>query len=157
DGTTLTQPANWAGDVLPGLADDATISIAGNPTISLASGAFSVHSLTCAEALNISGGTLTIAAASAMPGPLTMIAGTVTGAGALTLSSTFDWSGGTMSGTGTTTLAASCTTTFSGISTLGLNRNFINAGTVNWNSSNLGGFSGPAITFTNNGTFNAAL
>jgi hypothetical protein len=51
DGTTLNQAANWAGDVLPGAADDAVINVAGSPSLLFNSGAFSVHSLACAENL----------------------------------------------------------------------------------------------------------
>ena len=63
DGTTLTQGTNWTGDVLPGGADDAVINVGGTPTIAFSSGTFSVNSLTCAETFNMTGGTLTVAAA----------------------------------------------------------------------------------------------
>ena len=49
DGTTLSQAANWAGDVTPGPADDAVVDIGGTPTIAHASGTFSALSLTIAE------------------------------------------------------------------------------------------------------------
>ncbi len=157
DGTTLNQAANWAGDVLPGASDDAVVNVAGSPTLSMSSGTFGVNSLTCAETFNLSGGTITIAAASAFSGPLSMVAGAITGAGDLNISGTFAWSGGVMSGSGTTTLAASTVTTITGISAIGLNRNIVNAGTLNWNSSQLGGVAGSPITFTNNGTITANL
>src|SRR5205823_5090649 len=96
DGTTLNQAANWAGDVLPGVADDAVINVAGAPTISLPFGPYSVHSLTCAETFNMAGGTLTLAAASALSGPFSMSTGTLNGAGDLTISNTFNWTGGQM-------------------------------------------------------------
>jgi hypothetical protein len=152
DGTTLTQPANWVGDVLPGAADDAAIGA--GPTVGMSSGALSVHSLTCAAPLSIAGGTLTLAAASGISAAFAMSGGTINGAGDLTLSITFNWTGGTIGGMGTLTLGASSTSTFGGF-TKGANRNIVNNGTINWTDGNIGGFSGPAITFTNNGTFNA--
>ncbi len=156
DGTTINQAANWVGDVLPGASDDATINVAGSPTIDLTFGTFSVHSLTCAETFHFQGGTLTLAAASALSGPFTMDNGTVNGAGDLTISSTFNWTGGQIAGSGALILSASATTSLAGGSgTLGLNRNASNAGTVNWTSGNLGGYPGAAVTFTNTGTFNA--
>ena len=36
-GTNFHDPVNWDGDVLPGVADDAVISVAANPTISITS------------------------------------------------------------------------------------------------------------------------
>jgi hypothetical protein len=62
-----------------------------------------------------------------------------------------------MTGSGTTTLSASCVATLGGVSAVGFNRNLTNAGTVNWTGGSLGGYAGPGITFTNNGTFNANL
>ncbi len=155
DGTTLTQASNWTGDVLPSTADDAVINVAGSPTITYNTGvAFSVNSLTCAESFNMSNGTITLAAPSSFSGATAQSGGTITGAGSLSFTSTFNWTGGSQSGSGSTSFGASAVVTLAG-GTLGFNRDITNAGTVNWNSGNLAGFSGPGITFTNSGVFNA--
>src|ERR1043165_7069983 len=66
DGVTWTDARNWSSNpVLPGAADDVVISLpAANPTISLSSGTQSIHSLLSDEAMNLTGGTLSVAAAS---------------------------------------------------------------------------------------------
>ena len=94
DGTTLTQATNWSGDVLPGASDDAVINVAGTPTIAISSGTFSVNSLDCAETFNMTGGTITVAAASTFSGALGLGGGTVNGAGNIAVTSTMNWSGG---------------------------------------------------------------
>lgn len=157
DGTSLTQAANWAGDVLPGASDDAVINIAGTPTIALSSGAFSVHSLSCAEAFNMSGGTLTIAAASDISGAFSFTNGAIAGAGDLAINGTFNWPFGIMGGTGTTTLGPASVATLGGVTTQSLNRNLVNNGTINWSSAAIGGQPVPGITLTNNGTINANI
>ncbi|HXG10201.1 MAG TPA: cohesin domain-containing protein [Gemmataceae bacterium] len=60
DGTTWTQAANWAGDVLPGASDDAVIGSAfAGVTVSVPSNT-TVRSVTSAAPLRITGGTFTI-------------------------------------------------------------------------------------------------
>jgi autotransporter-associated beta strand protein len=130
DGTTLTQAANWAGDIVPGAADDAVIDIAATPTIThtTAGGTFSVNSLTCAENFTMSGGTLTVAAASSFSGVATI-------------------SGGTLSGTGTVTIQSGGTLNMAGGFIPKLSP--VNAGTINWSSGRIGGGSAPGYTITN--------
>ncbi len=154
DGVTLTQAANWAGAVLPGASDNAVINIAGTPTIALSGGAFSVNSFSCAEAFSMTGGTLTVAAASDVSGAFTMTGGTLTGLGDVAVSGAMIWSGGTLSGAGAMTFGAASVVTLSG-GTHGFDRNITNSGTVNWSGGQLGGSGGAGITFINNGTFNA--
>src|SRR5687768_12882936 len=55
-------PLNWSGDVVPGPADDVTISVAANPTVRITSGTQSIKSLRSDEALVLSGGTLQLLA-----------------------------------------------------------------------------------------------
>lgn len=104
DGTTLTQAQNWAGDVLPGTGDDAVINVAGTPTITHASGTFNVRSLTLAEAMTLSGGTLTVSQASSLGGSFTFSAGVISGAGTVTFTSALTWTGGSMTGAGQTVM-----------------------------------------------------
>lgn len=128
DGTTLTQAANWTGDVLPGPADDAVIDIAGTPTIRFTTGTFTVNSLTSAETFIMSGGTLTIGTASTVSGTTTV-------------------SGGTLAGAGTLTIAAGTTLNITGSIVPRLN--LTNVGTINWSNGSIGGSSAPGYTMTN--------
>src|SRR4051794_38694794 len=68
--------ANWSTGQVPGSADDVTISTYGTVTIKSGDGE-SVHSLTTSSGatLSITGGSLTVAAASTLAGPLTMTGG----------------------------------------------------------------------------------
>ncbi len=109
DGTTLTQGANWVGDIAPGAADDAVIDILANPTITHNAGVADFLSLTCAEVIGI-GSTLTLGAASTISGEATFLAGsTIATAGDLTFSGLVDWDGGTLSGAGTVIIAPTAT------------------------------------------------
>src|SRR5262249_40948959 len=89
--------SNWGTGVVPGAGDDVVIDRGtANPIVTIRSGAQSVHSLTSNEALVISGGSLTEAAASAMNNGLTLSGGTLTPNGALTLGGNSSWSGGSI-------------------------------------------------------------
>jgi hypothetical protein len=145
--------ANWSGDVLPGATDDVSID-AGTPggsTVTLASGTATINSLQSAKALNITGGSLSIAATSTITTDLTLSSGTLSGAGALTVGGTLSWSGGTMTGTGTTTVAAGGTLAISGTNVKDLaTRTLVNAGTASW--SGTGRLrTGSGAAFRNNG------
>ena len=154
DGTTLTEAANWTGDVAPGPADDAVINVGATPTITLSSGSFSVLSLTCAETFTMSGGTLTLAAASAFSGAFTITSGTITGAGDIDVTTSMTWTNGTISGAGSLTIDAAATLLINGSAT-GLLRELVNDGTATWSAGFIGGFGGTGGTITNNGTFTA--
>jgi subtilisin-like proprotein convertase family protein len=76
DGTQWTDPLNWSGDVLPSAADDVVIDVPGVQNIQLASGAQSIHSLTCQENLSITGSaSLSTTAPSLVNGSLTVSGG----------------------------------------------------------------------------------
>src|SRR5688572_6390693 len=60
DGTTLMDPLNWAGDVLPGPADDAVVDVVGTPTIEHSIGVLELRSLTMRERFNMYGGRIEI-------------------------------------------------------------------------------------------------
>lgn len=130
DGTTLTQAQNWAGNVLPGTGDDAVINVAGTPTITHASGTFNVRSLTLAEAMTLSGGTLTVSQASSLGGSFTFSAGVISGAGTVTFTSALTWTGGSMTGAGQTVIGSGATASLSGAGTKGLGRTLTNNGTI---------------------------
>jgi hypothetical protein len=131
DGTTLNDPANWAGDVLPGPSDDAIIGLASSPTISFSSGTFTVHSLTCTEAFNMSGGTLNVATASTFSGALFMSGGVITGLGAITIEGPFTWDAGTLTGAGATTIGSASVVTMNTAGTRTLSRSLTNNGRIN--------------------------
>lgn len=131
DGTTLTQAQNWAGDVLPGPADDAVINVAGTPTVTHAAGTFNVQSLTLGETMNMSGGTLTVAQASSLGGSFTFSGGTISGAGTVTFTSLLTWSGGSMTGSGQTVIGSGTTANLTTSGTKGLGRTLVNNGTIN--------------------------
>jgi hypothetical protein len=70
DGTSWHDPLNWDNDQVPVAADDATINVAGAPTIvfSAAAGARSVNSLVCAETIHFTGGSLAVLTTATMTG-----------------------------------------------------------------------------------------
>ena len=92
-------PGNWSTDSVPGSGDDVTINIAAN-VVHSSSVTDSINSLTSTEPLTISGGSLSIAAASTIGGALTISGGTLTGTGDVTVSGLATLSSGTISGSG---------------------------------------------------------
>ncbi len=99
--------ANSSDHHVPTATDDAQINTAGITVTHSAGTSDSVNELTVASGttLNISGGTLAIAADSTIAGNLTMTGGTITPAG-LTVTGSVNWSGGTISGGTITTRGA---------------------------------------------------
>lgn len=77
NGTVWLDPTNWAGDVLPGPGDDATLSGTGiNPQIVIATNA-AVRSVTSSRAIEITGGALALGANTSIVGFLTLNGGTL--------------------------------------------------------------------------------
>ncbi len=91
--------ANWSTDSVPGPADDVTIAIAAN-VVHSNSVTDSIRSLATNQPLTISGGTLSLASASAINNTLSITGGTLTGAGNLSVSELVTLTGGTLSGSG---------------------------------------------------------
>ena len=88
--------SNWSTGKVPALADDVVINVNGaTPTVTIASGDVSVHSVTADDPLVVSTATLTVEAASDLSGSLALTNGTLAVAGGSTAIS-----GGTVSGTG---------------------------------------------------------
>ena len=92
-------PANWSTDSVPGSADDVTINIAAD-VVHSSDVTDSIHSLTSTEPLTISGGTLSIAAASTIGNTLSINGGTLTGTGDVSVSGLVTLTAGTLSGSG---------------------------------------------------------
>ena len=91
--------ANWSTDSVPGSGDDVTISIAAN-VVHSDNDDDSINSLTSAEPLTLSGGTLSIASTSTINSTLSLTGGTLTGAGDVTVSGLVTVTSGTLSGSG---------------------------------------------------------
>ena len=89
--------SNWSTDSVPGAGDDVTIDIAAN-VVHSERVSDSINSLTSSEPLTISGGTLSIAAASTIDNTLSITGGTLTGTGDVTVSGLVTLTAGTLSG-----------------------------------------------------------
>ena len=90
-------PANWNTDSVPGSSDDVTINIAAN-VVHSNDVTDSINSLTSTEPLTISGGTLSVAAASTIDSTLSITGGTLTGTGNVSVSGLVTLTAGTLSG-----------------------------------------------------------
>jgi hypothetical protein len=148
DGSSWDDPLNWSGDELPGPDDDVVIDVSGDVTVvhSGAAGTTTINRLTCAEALTLSGGTLTIAGPSQIDGTFTLSGGTLDGTGDLTVADAVV-TGGSLTGLGTLIVPAGATLDFAGPATANLRRDLDNAGTVLWSGGNI--FSGDAVIVDN--------
>ena len=125
--------ANWSNNALPGAADDVVIDVpATAATIIHASVTDSILSLSMPgdDTLQLSGGSLTIAAASALNAGLTIEHGTLTANGTVTLSGSSTWSGGTIDGAGGVTNTGTVTVSAGGMPTLGASGTLVNQGTL---------------------------
>ncbi len=91
--------ANWSTDSVPGPHDDVTINIPAN-VVHSDNVTDSINSLTSTEPLTISGGTLSIAAASTIDNTLSLTSGTLTDLGDLSVSGLVSLTSGTLSGSG---------------------------------------------------------
>jgi hypothetical protein len=73
DGINWSDGLNWSSNALPTSADDVTISVPGTITVTHASGNDTIRSLTSAENLSITGGSLTVTTgASSVSGTLSL-------------------------------------------------------------------------------------
>lgn len=81
DGVNWHDALNWSGHAVPVSTDDVLISVEANPTIKItaAAGSISVNTLTCDEAIEISGGTLSVAGDANVTGNVTHKGGTIRG------------------------------------------------------------------------------
>lgn len=120
---------------MPGPSDNVTIDVVGDITVTFSTGTTTIHSLQSKEAFVVSGGTLSIAAASEISNTFTLSGGTLDGSGDLVVRGLFTWTGGTMSGLGRTIIDTAAT--IGGNGSL-MDRTLENLGTVNWVGSNLG-------------------
>jgi RHS repeat-associated protein len=151
DGTSWSNALNWDGNFLPGAADDVVINVVSPTTVVHNSGTTSIRSLSVANTLDISGGTLSVSNDSQVTNRLVLSGGTLAGGGQISVSGTLDWTLGTMSGSGQTIVTSTGTLNLT-TSSHNLNRVLRNDGTANWASGRVFFNNG---TFNNLGTFNA--
>ncbi len=165
--------SNWSSNPnLPGSADDVTIDRTVGITVTHSQGSDTIDSLTCNEALVISGGSLSISNAvqinsnftinggevdfsggstSSVPGAATFSSGSIGGSGAVSFDNLTWTGGGWMGGTGSTEISAGKSMTLNGAGYHLLARTIDNYGsTTVIGSSGLNPFSGgSAPTFNN--------
>lgn len=126
--------ANWSSNPsLPGASDDAYIGITGTWIITHSSGTHSVRSLNCDEILKLTGGTLSIAAASQCLGGFLFEGGTLAGTGSLSMASNGYWLSGTISNNEGVTNNGIWE--ISGTGTKSLTSTLINNGVINQNGT----------------------
>ncbi len=136
DGSSWDDPLNWSPDAVPGPADDVVIDVPGRITVVHDAGTDAINSLTCMESLQLSGGSLSIAAASSIAGDYTQSAGSLQGAATLTVEGLLTWTGGNMSGDGVTR-ANGGLTMGGGTKQILDNRVIENAGMATWTAGSM--------------------
>ncbi len=135
DGVNWNDGLNWSTNGIPGSADDVTINVAANPTILLNGANATVHSLNCAESMDLSSGTLEVAAASSIAGTVTLNGAAIGGDGNLTLAGTVNWGVGSFYGAGKLILPTGSIANLSGFSLKTLDRTLDLSGTLNYTGS----------------------
>ncbi len=70
---------NWSTNTTPSASDDVTIDAAGSPTITLASGEQSIHSLVSADPISLQGGLLSVQTTAALASGLSISGGILQG------------------------------------------------------------------------------
>ncbi|MGE0860758.1 MAG: hypothetical protein AB7P42_16725, partial [Gammaproteobacteria bacterium] len=133
--------ANWSSNpALPGTVDDVTLDVGGTTvrTVTHRSGTTTINSLTSQENISLTGGTLSIAAASSLAGLFSQSGGLLSGTGTLTVSGAASLGGGAMSGAGTTVLQGTSTLNAgAGTFILDAGRILRNEGTLTWSGGTL--------------------
>jgi hypothetical protein len=86
--------SDWSGGQLPGASDD--VIITSGVTVTHDTGNDTIHQLTVNGTLDLTGGTLDVAATGTLAS-LSVTGGTLDGTGALTVTGNFTWGGGTLS------------------------------------------------------------
>jgi len=157
NGAAWSDTANWARNALPGVSDDAYISVPASPTVTLGASAQSVRSLFTDEAilldggssltlaasssfnsgLSINGGSLSIGAPTTLGGTSVLNAGSIAGSGNLNVGGTLDWQAGSIGGAGTLTVEAGGVLTVSGVASKALDRTLTNSGSLTWTGGDL--------------------
>ena len=119
DGTSWNDPANWRNNHVPASGDDVVLNAPGSPTIvySSASGVTTIGSLSGADTLSLTGGTLTVTVGGTFAGALSLGGGSLTAEGSgvdLSATGTVTATNGDLSALNGATLALPGLTSFSG-------------------------------------------
>jgi hypothetical protein len=80
NGSIWSDPVNWVGDRLPVAGDDVTIDVPGNQSLVHDTGDTNIRKLVSAEALTLSGGSLSVTETIKVSNSLTLAGGTLTDA-----------------------------------------------------------------------------
>ncbi len=150
--------ANSSDHHVPIASDNVQINISGITVTHTTSAFDSVNSLTVASGttLSLTGGTLSIAAASTINGTFNLAGGTLTGAGNLTVVGALNWSANsTMSGGGQTVAQGTTTIDADGSTAYLVGRTLLNQGTMTWDGYYFRLYSGAAIVNAAGATFDA--
>ena len=149
-------PLNWNTDALPGSADDVTIDVAANVVHSSAV-TDSIRSLTSSQPLTLSGGTLSIAAASSTSGPVVINGGTLAGTGDITVGGPLTLTAGTIGGSGAVTANGGITINPTGAAFVLDGRTLTNSAgqTATWTGADSNVQASNGAIFDNLGTFQA--
>ena len=168
---------NWGSNpLLPGLADDVVINVAGAQTVTHRSGTNTINSLSILgdDALAVTGGSLSVAnsfsagAASISAGTLTLngastmaslalSGGVLGGTGSLVVGGASSWLAGNQTGTGTTRYDGALSLSGLGAKVLSGGRTVTLNGTTTWSgntAANNGALQFSGGTLNNAGTFN---
>ncbi len=97
-----SDPAGWNTGAVPGPGDDVVLDTPGDVSVIHAAGDDAVNSITGTDTLVLSGGSLTLAAASDFDGSLDLVGGTLAAGPMLTVNGPLLWTAGTMTGAGIT-------------------------------------------------------
>jgi hypothetical protein len=146
--------SNWLGGILPGPGDVAVINslLPLTVTHSIAV-ADSIGSLLCTQTLDLSAGSLSVAANSNIS-TLDLAGGTLASSGTTTISGLFSWTSGTLTGSGQVNAAGGLL--LSGIGPLTLdNTTLNNAATATWTSGNINTVGGSTFNNLIGGMFTA--
>jgi hypothetical protein len=115
---------------VPTATDDAVIDVAGI-TVTHSTGTDTVHRLTSEDAVVLSDGSLSLAAASTIDNSFTLSGGTLSGLGTLTVNGLLTWTSGIMTGTAHTVAQGGLALNPSGVTQLD-GRILDNTGTATW-------------------------
>jgi large repetitive protein len=149
-------PLNWSTDALPASADDVTIDVAADVVHSSAV-TDSIRSLTSSQPLTLSGGTISIAAASSTSGPVVINGGTLAGTGDITVGGPLTLTAGTIAGSGAVTANGGIVINPSGTAFSLDGRTLTNSAgqTATWTGADSNVQASNGAVFDNLGTFQA--
>jgi filamentous hemagglutinin family protein len=132
--------SNWSLGHVPLASESVVIDVSGPQLVSVSGGARFARRIGAMDDLRISGGSLTLGAASTFHGALDIAGGTLQGTGNVTASGAFRWTDGALSGSGLFLTTEGATSTLApGSQALVLDRTWENQGTIAFDAGRLKG------------------